>query len=87
MLNYLIAILMFNVEVSQSYQTNPPIWVTSDFFQAGNRNIIDELTTSDETPVYTFNFDSNFTDIPLLGYGFKDYEGNHLHICIKVEII
>lgn len=55
--------------------TNDPIWSTSNYFRAGNENVINTVTGSDQTPTYTFTFSSALSGVPNLGYGIKKYEG------------
>ena len=57
--------------------TVEPIWLTSDYLRAGNRDVIHNLTGSDADPVptFTFTFSSPLSGVPDLGYGIKNYEG------------
>ena len=52
-----------------------PTWIESNFFFAGNKDVINNLTGSGIPLIYTFTFDSNFSEKPHLGYGIKKYEG------------
>ena len=57
-----------------------PVWVTSNYFRAGNEAVINSLTGSSVTPMYTFTFSSALPGIPNLGYGIKNYEGTSAFI-------
>ena len=63
------------VQVFPLNSTLAPIWVTSDYFRAGNQNVISNLTGSSAVPAptYTFTFTSPLSGVPELGYGIKNY--------------
>jgi len=66
------------VNATKSYNSLPPTWLTSPFFKAGNRAVINNnLTGSSSNPQYTFTFSSSFTNIPNLAYGIKNYQGTY----------
>ena len=71
----LIIILIHHSHASSSLS---PVWVTSDYFQAGNYDVISDLTGPDASPSpsYNFIFTSPFDQIPSLLYGIKNYEAN-----------
>ena len=73
----LIAFLYTTVHQSVFIQ---PVWVTSNYFRAGNEAVINSLTGSSVTPMYTFTFSSALPGIPNLGYGIKNYEGTSAFI-------
>ena len=58
-------------------QTVPPVWITSDYFQAGNADVINDPSTvgAGSRPNHTFTFNTAFSATPSLGYGIKNYEG------------
>ena len=60
-------------------QTVAPVWVTSDYFQAGNHDVINDPSTvgSGSRPNHTFTFATSFSATPSLGYGIKHYEGTY----------
>lgn len=64
------------VKVMFSYLSAAPVWLTSNFFRAGNEDVIATLTGSDKTPEYTFTFSSALPGVPNLAYGIKNYIGN-----------
>ena len=70
---FLLVALLYRT-ISQSVFVEP-VWVTSDYFRAGNEAVINSLTGSSVTPMYTFTFSSALPGIPNLGYGIKNYEG------------
>ena len=74
---FLLVALLYRT-ISQSVFVEP-VWVTSDYFRAGNEAVINSLTGSSVTPMYTFTFSSALPGIPNLGYGIKNYEGT---LCI-----
>ena len=72
----MLLILLCLLKVTFSYLAAAPEWLTSDFFRAGNEDVIATLTGSDKTPEYTFTFSSPLPGVPSLAYGIKNYEGN-----------
>ena len=71
----MIIIFIFLVLLTLSLDTIDPIWITSNYFRAGNEDVIAVLTTSNQAPQFTFTFSSSLTGVPELGYGVKSYEG------------
>ena len=70
--------LPFLLFLTFSLNTTSPVWVTSNYFRAGNQNVISTLTgkNANPPPTYTFTFSSPLTGIPELGYGIKNYEAD-----------
>ena len=58
------------------FGAEPPQWLTSTYFRAGNEDVIATLTGNKSTPTYTFTFSSPLPGVPNLAYGIKDYEGD-----------
>lgn len=55
----------------------PPTWVTSNYVQAANVAVINNILTGNSvTPTATFVFGFAFSSVPNLGYGIFGYEGN-----------
>lgn len=59
-----------------SYRTAAPVWLTSNYFRAGNQPVINRLTGNNETPTFTFLFSTPLPGVPKLAYGIKGYMGN-----------
>ena len=77
MMIVLSLILILNIPFSLAMKSNPPIWSTSEFFRAGNQDIIATLTDQSTVPIpqFTFIFSSPLSGMPKLGYGIKSYHG------------
>ena len=76
--NFFLILTLLYTTLHQSIFVEP-VWVTSNYFRAGNEAVINSLTGSSVTPMYTFTFSSALPGIPNLGYGIKNYEGT---LCI-----
>lgn len=73
---YLVPFLACFVWSVLGFDTQPPVWLTSEYFRAGNEYVINERTGNDKTPEYTFVFSSPLPGIPYLAYGIKNYRGD-----------
>ena len=58
-----------------SSNTAQPVWLTSNYFRAGNEDVISGSSANSQ-PSYTFTFSSALSGVPELGYGIKNYEGD-----------
>ena len=74
-MNYVLMLTLV-LRVCSGYISEPPVWLTSPYFRAGNEDVIATLTGSDSTPTYTFTFSSALPGVPNLAYGIKNYIGN-----------
>ena len=73
-------LLLVFVPCVQPFNSAAPLWLTSDYFRAGNENVIDTLTGNNVTPTFTFLFSSALPGLPFLAYGIKNYRGNDYFI-------
>ena len=75
MLNILVSLSAFFYLIGTSDSFVPLTCTTSDYFRAGNYDIISDFTTEGDLPIpsYTFVFSSSFSGIPSLAYGIKSY--------------
>ena len=80
----IIFVSTFLYEQAISAPTNAPVWVTSEYIQAKNYDLINTLTDSSATPQHNFTFDKAFSGRPLIGYGLKGYEGTQLLIQVGI---
>lgn len=76
-----VLILISHTQYVLSVLTYPPIWLTSNYLQAGSYMIIDssvsnKATGNSSTPKGSITFGSSFSAPPNLGYGISRYEGN-----------
>ena len=67
-------------DVLSAYTSVAPVWITSPFMRAGNRDVIATLTGASVDPIYTFTFSSALPGIPNLAYGIRSYRGKSLSL-------
>lgn len=60
---------------AQVYTSVAPLWLTSNFMRAGNRNVISSATGNAVDPIFTFTFSSPLPGVPNLAYGIGKYQG------------
>ena len=73
---YCLPIFSLLLHTTHAFTTASPVWLTSEYFRAGNEYVISTLTGNDQTPRFTFTYSSPLPGIPYLAYGLKNYRGN-----------
>jgi len=76
-----IVLLFFINFIVGCFNSVSPVWLTSPYFQAARKDVISTLTGNNQTPSFTFTFNSPFHGVPNLAYGISKYQGTFE--CIK----